>query len=366
MVVATSRARLSVGGEHCFPVEGMNYPDKRDVEGLAINVSERIAPYSALRLFADGAQRARPGFALTAEALADVVHICRLVEGMPLGILLAAAWVEMLSPAEISAEIERGLDFLETDARDVPVRQRSMRAVFEHSWGLLNEREREILSKLSVFRGGFAREAAERIVSASLRELMALDQKSLLHRSLDGRYEVHELVRQCAAGKLAASPDVERWVRDRHSAFYTTALEKWSQALKGARQLAALAEIEADLGNARAAWAWAVDQRDVSRLDRAIDGLCRFYEWRGRYEEGEAACRAAAEVLSAPDGKAEKAVTNGRSRVWARATAWRGAFCRDARRLERSQRLLEDSLACLEALDAAGHDVRRERAFALW
>jgi predicted ATPase len=192
VVVATSRARLNVSGEQLHPIPGMDLPHPGADSTLT---PQDVARYSALKLFAAGARRVRPGFVLTQDNLVDVVRICRLVEGMPLGILLAAAWMELLMPAEIAAEIELGLDFLETDWRDVPARQRSMRAVFDHSWGLLDEREREILSGLSVFRGGFARGTAERVVGASLRELTALTHKSLLHRSPGGRYEVHELVR---------------------------------------------------------------------------------------------------------------------------------------------------------------------------
>ncbi len=109
------------------------------------------------------ARRARPGFELEADDVKYVARICRLVQGMPLGIRLAAAWVEMLAPEEIAAEIGQGLDFLETGLSDVPERQRSIRAVFDHSWDLLTEREREVFQQLSVFRGGFTRDAAQKI-----------------------------------------------------------------------------------------------------------------------------------------------------------------------------------------------------------
>jgi predicted ATPase len=91
------------------------------------------------------------GLEITADNLTHVSRICRLVQGMPLGILLAAAWVGVLTPAEIAVEISRSLDFLEIDLRDVPERQRSMRAVFDHSWNLLSEREREVFQQMSVF-----------------------------------------------------------------------------------------------------------------------------------------------------------------------------------------------------------------------
>ncbi|MCP4589222.1 MAG: hypothetical protein GY842_00620, partial [bacterium] len=209
-VLATSRARLNVQGEQLFPVAGMNFPAK--------DTLEQAAQYSAIKLFLGSARRVQPDFELTPANLADVARICRLVQGMPLGILLAAGWIEMLTPAEIAAEIGTSLDFLETDVRDVPARHRSMRAVFDHSWNLLTERERQVLHGLSVFRGGCTREAAQEITGASLRELMALVRKSLLHRASGGRYEMHELLRQYSAERLDQSPTESEAVRDRHSA----------------------------------------------------------------------------------------------------------------------------------------------------
>src|SRR5207248_1748334 len=115
---------------------------------------------------------------------------------------LAAAWVRMLSCAEIAQEIERNLDFLASSARNIPARHRSLRAAFEHSWHLLLPAEQRVLSKLSVFQGGFLREAAEQIAGASLTLLGSLMAKSLLRRPATGRYDLHELVRQYAAAHL--------------------------------------------------------------------------------------------------------------------------------------------------------------------
>ncbi len=157
-----------------------NFPMAEGRCGLLLVTSER---------------QVQTGFELTDDNLDDVVHICRLVEGLPLGILLALAWVGMLSPQEFAGEIGQSLDSLATDVRDVPERQRSMRAVFDYSWNLLTARECKMFHGLSVFRGGFAREAAQRVVGASLRELMGLNSKSLL--------------RQCAGEKLSAEPEAQ-------------------------------------------------------------------------------------------------------------------------------------------------------------
>jgi predicted ATPase len=203
---------------------------------------------------------------------------------MPLGILLAATWVEILSPREIAAEIVRGLDFLETDWRDVPERQRSIRAVYTHSWNLLTEREHGVFQGLSVFRGGFTREAAQAVTGATLRELIALATKSLLHPVPVGRYEVHELLRQYAAEKLGQSPAAAEKAYDRYAAYYASALQKWNTEIHGPRPQVVLAEMDAEIDNVRAAWSWMAERGQAARLGQAADGLGYYIDWRkGNY-----------------------------------------------------------------------------------
>ena len=206
-VMVTSRAGLNAQGEHILPVPGMGYPEQPLADLSA------ALEYSAVKLFIQDAQRVRPGFEPTGEDLAQVIQICQLVQGMPLGILLAAAWMRMLSPAEIAAQLAaHKLDFLEVEWHDVPERQRSMRAVFDYSWRLLSERERQVLAGLSVFRGGFTYPAVQQVATvdgaaATLRDLMGLVNSSMLQRTPAGRYEVHELLRQYAEEKLRESPE---------------------------------------------------------------------------------------------------------------------------------------------------------------
>jgi predicted ATPase len=357
-VLATSRASLNVQEEHLFHIAGMAFPDWE--------TPEDALEYSAVKLFMQSARRVRPGFALQADDLRYISRICRLVQGMPLGILLAAAWVEMLTPGEIAAEVNQGLDFLATDLRNVPERQRSMRAVFDYSWSLLPEREQAVMEALSVFRGGFTRGAAQEVTGASLRALMALVNRSLLHRAPTGRYEVHELLRQYAAEKLDRSPAGGGATRDRHAAHYAMALGRWAADLKGPRQLAALREIEADVDNARAAWDWAVEQGQVAWLDRALEGLCLFFEWGGHYAEGEAACRKAAGRLGESAHHLPTGPTSGNTlRVLAHALAWQGGFAHVFMRSEVADRCFERALAVLDSRGLSDQDARRERAFVL-
>jgi predicted ATPase/DNA-binding SARP family transcriptional activator len=364
-IVITSRTRLNLQGEHLFPVGGMDVPDggptDDEMPDCERPLGKDVARYSAVRLFLQSARRVQPGFEPTGDDLRKVVRICRLVQGMPLGILLASAWVGMLTPAEIGDEISRSLDFLETDWPDVPERQRSLRAVFDHSWRLLTARERAVMQALSIFRGGFTREAARQITGASLRELKALVEKSLLQRTSAERYDVHELVWQYVVEKLDRSPATREAIRDRHSAYYTAALRQWGEDLRGARQRAALDEIEADSDNVRVAWNWTVEQGHVERLDQAMKGLEYFYWSHGHYREGKTAFHAAADRLSALSGDKADGL-----RVATRALLWQSNFCRILDHRDLTCQLQQKGLALLERAESAGQDTRPERALFFW
>ncbi|MFN2167754.1 MAG: ATP-binding protein, partial [Anaerolineae bacterium] len=229
-ILVTSRARLNLQGETCFPVAGIAFPER-----IPDN-AQRTQEFAAIELFLAAARRLRPGFEPGDTDLGEIARICRLVQGMPLGILLAAAWSGVLCPAEIAAEIEKGLDFLEADWTDVPERQRSIRAVFDRSWNLLTGPEKRVFQALSVFSGGFTREAAQHVSGASLGELRALAAKSLLQVTPSGRYQIHELLRQYAAEKLDSTLDAAMGVRERHCVYYTAALKRWGAPLTGAQQ----------------------------------------------------------------------------------------------------------------------------------
>jgi predicted ATPase/DNA-binding SARP family transcriptional activator len=292
-LLITSRERLNLQPEWVFEVPGMRYPGEEPAEPLE--------EYSAIQLFLRRASQVDPGFAVPQEEILDLIRICQLVEGMPLGIELSAAWVKMLSCQEIANEIERSLDFLTTGMQDVPDRHRSLRAVCDHSWALLSEEERGVFKRLAVFQGGFQRGAAERVAGASLPLLSALVDKSLVRRERSGRYEVHEVLHQYAAERLGQAPGEEEETCNRHCAYFVAFLQRREGTLKGAGQLEALAEIGADLQNVRTAWHWATGRSMVQEIARAAPGLWLFYEMRNLFEEGE---RAFAEAVAGLEAKA--------------------------------------------------------------
>ena len=161
-------------------VEGLAFPE--DAADPCINAPDPVRAVARSTLFVQCARRVQPDFALTDAELPHVVRICQLVEGMPLAIELAAAWIATLSCAEIAQEIAQDLGFLATSLQDVPERHRSMRAVADQSWGLLTASEQAALGRLSVFRRGFDRAGASAVAGASLPLLASLTEKALLRR----------------------------------------------------------------------------------------------------------------------------------------------------------------------------------------
>jgi predicted ATPase len=363
-VLITSRARLGVQGECLYPVRALEVSDPAPIGTARMDPARR---QDAVELFLAGARRVRPGYEATVGDLRLIAWICRTVQGIPLAILLAAAWMDVLDLEQIAAQIAyRAIDFLQGEGHGLDEGVGSMRDVLDRSWSLLSEREREAFRALSIFRRGFTLEAAQRVAGASLQELRALAGRSLLRQTPDGRYAFqHELLHRYAAEKLAALPAVRDQVQGRRGTAYAATLERWAADLKGPRQQKALAEIEAEIEEARAAWEWAVAGGDLEWLGQAAEGLGLFYEWRVRYQEGEAAFRAAADAFEGVGGPAGRMAVDA-LRAWAHLLAWRGLFSCRLGHAGLSRQLLRHGQELLDGPALAGQDVRRERAFLLW
>lgn len=279
-ILATSRERLNLHGETGIVLSGLTYPERAQSTKLA-----DMSIYGAVRLFVKSSRLVSPAFDLTPENLADVIEICRLADGMPLAIELAAAWVAMLTPAEIAVEIRNSPDFLETDLQDIPGRHRSIRKVFDHTWNRLSPTEQMVFMQLSVFRGGYTRLAAQKVSGANLQDLRALLDKSLIRRNDDGRYQIHELLRQLGTEQLARLPAEEAVANDRHCAFYALFMKEKEKDLIGRKQAQALSDIEIEIDNVRAAWQWAVTHAKLEEIDRIMESLAEFYRIRGGRSE---------------------------------------------------------------------------------
>ncbi|MGE5249410.1 MAG: ATP-binding protein [Bacteroidota bacterium] len=290
-ILCTSREQLNLRGEWVFEVGGLEFPPGED--------AGTPGDYAATALFVQAAQRAKVGFTLTPADAPLVSHICRLVEGMPLAIELAAPWVRTLSFQEIAQEIEQSLAILSTSARDVPERHHSIQAIFDHSWDLLSENERSALACLSVFRGGFTRQGAEHVAGASLPVLSSLVSRSLVQRTQAGRYHLHELLRQYAAVRLQVGEGAQLAAQERHYCFYLPGAEAAKWDLTGPRQSEGLMWFEQEHDNLRAALDWALGRRDGQAL-RLAASLRWFWFVRGHFHEGSDWLRKA--LQAAPEG----------------------------------------------------------------
>lgn len=285
-VLVTSRERLNLREEHVYALEGLDFP---------ADESPVLESYAAVQLFTQQAQLADPEFRLDAQQRACVVHICARVQGLPLALELAASWLRVLSCAEVAAELAHSLDFLSSTQRDRPDRHRSLRAVFEYSWQLLEPAEQDALSAWAVFQSAFRRDAAAALLcapgqrpnaAATLTLLAALVDKSLLQRQHDDRYTMQALLHDYALEKLRLAPEREAEIRRRHCEYYTAFLRQQETALESEAQKDALEALAATFEDLRAAWLWATQQRYLDALSQAAPGLTTFLTMRGRSLEG--------------------------------------------------------------------------------
>jgi len=291
-LLVTSRVRLQLAEEWVYDLDRLPLPPA-DEEGWATN--------SAAQLFVQSARRVRAGFAPTEAERTIISHICGLVDGLPLALVLAGAWVRMLSPAEIAQEIERDLAFLESDQRNAPERHRSLATVFENSWRLLAEEERTVLRRLAVFRRGASRAGAEAVAGATLATLSTLVDNSLVRRDENGRYSLHEVIRQFALQKLDAAGEGQT-VRDRHLAWFAEQVAEMDDRLYRHTEKEDVVRFDAEQPNLRAALAWGFFQADQPPMTEGLHpsapsergwfgvrlaaGLARFWYIRSQFHEG--------------------------------------------------------------------------------
>lgn len=213
-LLVTSRERLGLAAEHLYSLKGLKKGGIDERIGNGKNNNE------AVLMFLSCARRVISDYQMATDEKAAVIEICHLIEGLPLAIELAAAWTRFLQPIEILCELKSGLQILNNNYEDVPSRHMSIQASFNYSWNLMNEKERLIMMKLSVFRGGFTFQSAKAVAGAGLAELVSLVDKSMIHRNREsGRYAIHELLRQIAEEHLeenGLSPEV--WLN--HARYY--------------------------------------------------------------------------------------------------------------------------------------------------
>ena len=296
-LLVTSRSLLRLREEHPWPLQGLEIlPKSSETPGTPETPGDFDC--EALRLFTERAARAGGDFVPDETDLSHILEICRIVEGMPLAIELCAAWTGVLKPGEIVQELKENLDFLESRLRDIPERHRSLRAVFEYSWKLLEERERDIFKKLSYFRGGFERKAAKVIIGAGPADLLNLVEKSLLRKAEQGRYELQELTRQFAWQQLEDDDQAQADIRAAHSRYFLEFLVVGGPKLKGPEQKPFLKEIDREIENIRRAWEYSLETGDGEFLAGAEEALAQYFERRNYFYEGRERFDRAREAFS--------------------------------------------------------------------
>lgn len=327
-VLATSRERLNLKSETMVNIVGMDEANQ-----------------DAVALFLQSGAKAQPGFEPASDELTQIENICRFVGGMPLAIELAASWLHVLSVDEINDELKKGLDILETEVRDAPERHRSIRDVFDQSRSLLDQSEQGIFMRLSIFRGGFTRQAAQQVAGASLKQIAGLVNKSIVKRDPNtGRLELHDLLRQYAQERLESTPQADS-TKEAYATYYANFMQENWRRLRGSEQISALREIEADIENVRAAWRYYLDEQNASQLKKFIHGFWLVYwirGWvRGAIELFADCADALAQAEHDPDLQA----------VRASAMAHHGGFLSYVGLPDEGYKLVRKSIDILEGLD---------------
>jgi predicted ATPase/class 3 adenylate cyclase len=311
-ILVTSREPLHISGEQELPVPPLDLPDSREHPD-----PEHLAKHEAVALFAERATAVDPGFRITGSNAAALAELCRRLDGLPLAIELAASRVKMLSPEAILARLKNRLELLIGGPVDLPPRQRTLRGAIGWSYDLLDETERALFRRLSIFAGGWTLEAAEVVAKAEAElgsDLLDLT-GSLINKSLvlgvptshgPPRFSMLETIREFGAEQLTAAGETEA-TRDRHAFYFLKAAEDAEPHLRGLEQKRWLDELEREHDNLRASLRLVIDNGQANIGLRLVGALWRFWHLRGHLSEGR---RWAEEVLALPqssDRRSERA-----------------------------------------------------------
>lgn len=293
-LLLTSRERLNLQGEWLFSMAGMAYPARAEFQR---DGDDDPITHDAVAFFTHCLNRITPNFHLTARDWPAVVRICQMLDGLPLGLELAAGWSRVLSCSEIAAELAQGLDRLPAGCPDRPARHASLHTVCDYSWKLLSLVMQQQARQLAIFNGAFDRHAATAVAGATPVNLAELVDKSLLTLVPVGagekRFAWHPVIHHYAQKQLAGWPAEAYEARARHAAFFMALLAAKVEALQGAQQREALAEITSALEDIRVAWRWAISQDMETAVDQGLSGLYLYYAIKGFVIQGAVEIRLA-------------------------------------------------------------------------
>lgn len=331
MILATSRERLRLADEWLLNVTGLplsddaQAPDDQSAESLFQARARRV---SLSLTFSEGDRRA-------------IARICRMVDGSPLAIELAAAFARFLTTAQIEERLRSSFDFLSSTLRDVPDRHRSLRAVFDWSWANLDAQGQSLLAVLSIFAMSFDLRAAEAVASATVDGLAELVDTSLIQSTVAGRYQMHEVTRRYAGERLSENPGLRQELARKHAAYFGRFQRERQDLVWGSEQARYLSELDLEFGNIRAAWEWATRERDQGFIEQAASGFTAYCELRGLFGDGERTIQEHVERL--------REAADGNAALLAHLLALRGRLLNCLGRYREARRELEESLSICES-----------------
>jgi non-specific serine/threonine protein kinase len=363
-ILATSRARLGVRGETVAALDGLALPPE------TTSTATELLAYDSARLFVERARSAWPDFALDNLSVAALARLCRHLDGLPLGIELAAQRVASQSVEAIADCLADGLAGPERNEPGAPGRHQSLRAALDWSYYLLSDLEKTLFRRLAAFGPGWSSEAVAAVtgdprlpnetIPGLLERLVAQSLVSADESRTETRYRLLEPTRQYAADKLAASGEANE-VRARHAAFYLTLAETAETAAFGPEQKRWLDRLDGERANLRVALAGLIERGDAERAQALAGSLWRFWHARGTYSEGRRWLERAI-ALGGPDTEVRGKALNGAGQLARFAGDYRSAEALfqaavDVRRTVGDQRRVADSLSNLGYLSLLRGDL---------
>ncbi len=327
-IICTSRTVLNIANEYIYDLAGLSIPSTKTAQ---------LEAYDAVEFFLRSARRGRSAFRVEKQDEVHLLHLCQMLQGMPLALELAATWLRMFSLSELVTELERDFDLLESSGSMLNERHKSMRVVFDQSWRLLSEGEQEVLARLAVFQGGFTKEAAVSVASASPRILLSLINKSLLRTTPSGRFSMLEVLKQYAAEKLK-----DKTIAKNHATYFLELVNREGQQFRTGNPKAHLMVIEINLENIKKAWRYALKIEAFELISKAEKHLSFYFDLRARLQEGVALFQEAISVLA--NKESHKAIL-------AKVLVSKAILYRWIGQLELSGELCEEALTLIEAKD---------------
>ena len=346
-VLATSRERLHINGEIEYPLAPLGLPDMQQTV-----LNDQLHEYEAVVLFVERAQSARPGFEIHDDQLAGVVRICQLLDGLPLAIELAAPLVKVSSPNMIAGQLENSLDALPDGPRDMPARQRTLRATVDWSYSLLAEDEKNLLTRIAVFNGGATFEAIESICGFGISGNILNIVSSLVNSNLltpiegpDGEMYFTMLETTKAINKeiLVAAGDEEELNR-RHAEYYADLAERAMREYSTKKHTYWFTRIQFEQDNLRSAFEWSIHHKANQISMRLVHGLKNYWRNYGFQKES---LRWAESALGRSEAPA--------SSLQAKTLLAAGDHCFDLAQAEKGREYLNKALALFRELGDQKH-----------